>query len=214
MAYDFNGSTQYLGISSAVSTVVPVTMACWFNTRNNSLAQNLISINSSTSDNRLVLQCRGDVANDPIRVQVNGNGSTNTDTTTGYSTNVWTHACGVFSAANNRSAYINGGSSATNTFSLSPSGLNQTSIASQRFQAFPDGISFFDGLIAEVGIWNVALTTSEILSLSKGITCDNVRPQSLVFYAPLVRNLVDLKGGLTITNNNTATTAAHPRVYL
>ena len=45
------------------------------------------------------------------------------------------------------------------------------------------------------------------------MTCDKVRPQSLVFYAPLVRNLQDVKGGLTISNNNTATVAVHPRVY-
>ena len=66
---------------------------------------------------------------------------------------------------------------------------------------------------AEVGIWNVALTAAEIASLAKGMTCDKVRPQSLVFYAPLVRDLIDVKGGLTITNNNTATVANHPRVY-
>ena len=67
--------------------------------------------------------------------------------------------------------------------------------------------------MAEVGIWNVALTAEEIASLADGFTCDKVRPQSLVFYAPLVRDLIDHKGGLTITNNNTATVAAHPRVY-
>ncbi len=70
-----------------------------------------------------------------------------------------------------------------------------------------------NGLIAEVGLWNVALTAEEIASLAKGMTCDKVRPQSLVFYAPLVRNLVDAKGGLTITNNNSATVANHPRIY-
>ena len=70
-----------------------------------------------------------------------------------------------------------------------------------------------DGRIAEVGIWNAALTQPEIASLANGMTCDKVRPQSLVFYAPLIRTLQDLKGGLTITNNNTATVADHPRVY-
>ena len=74
-------------------------------------------------------------------------------------------------------------------------------------------IQYMNGQIAEVGIWNAALTAAEVASLAKGMTCDKVRPQNLVFYAPLVRNLVDVKGGLTITNNNTATVAAHPRVY-
>ena len=67
--------------------------------------------------------------------------------------------------------------------------------------------------MAEIGIWSAALSAAEIASLAKGMTCDKVRPQSLVFYAPLVRDLIDQKGGLTITNNNGATVAAHPRVY-
>lgn len=72
---------------------------------------------------------------------------------------------------------------------------------------------YTNGLIAEVGIWNAALTAAEIASLAKGMTCDKIRPQSLVFYAPLVRDLIDAKGGRTITNNNGATVANHPRVY-
>lgn len=70
-----------------------------------------------------------------------------------------------------------------------------------------------NGRIAEVGVWNVALSAQEIASLADGMTCDKVRPQNLVFYAPLVRDLIDYSGGLTITNNNTATVANHPRVY-
>ena len=72
---------------------------------------------------------------------------------------------------------------------------------------------FYNGQAAEVGIWNVALTDAEIASLADGMTCDKVRPQSLVFYAPLIRDLQDVRGGLTITNNNGATVANHPRVY-
>jgi hypothetical protein len=72
---------------------------------------------------------------------------------------------------------------------------------------------FANCLIAEVGIWNAALTADEIASLADGMTCDKVRPQSLVFYVPLVRDLQDVRGGLSITNNNTATVANHPRVY-
>lgn len=74
-------------------------------------------------------------------------------------------------------------------------------------------LTFYNGQAAEVGIWNAALTDAEIASLAAGMTCDKVRPQSLVFYAPLVRDLSDHKGGLTITNNNGATVANHPRVY-
>jgi hypothetical protein len=121
----------------------------------------------------------------------------------------------VFASSTSRTAYINGGSSGTNTTSVVPSLLNRTNIGVQFLQnaGGTSGISFANGRVAECGIWNAALTAAEVASLAKGMTCDKVRPQSLVFYAPLVRDLIDQKGGLTITNNNGATVANHPRVY-
>ena len=71
---------------------------------------------------------------------------------------------------------------------------------------------FFNGVVSEVGIWKAGLTDAEILSLSRGFTADQIRPQSLSFYAPLVRNFQDVRGGLAITNNNGATVATHPRI--
>lgn len=69
-----------------------------------------------------------------------------------------------------------------------------------------------NGTISEAAAWNAALTMAEISALSKGFTADQIRPQSLVFYAPLIRNLQDVRGGRTITNNNGATVAVHPRI--
>lgn len=43
----------------------------------------------------------------------------------------------------------------------------------------------FDGLIAEVGIWNIALSTSEFLALARGISPQLIRPASLKGYWPL-----------------------------
>ena len=84
-------------------------------------------------------------------------------------------------------------------------------IAARRLRGSIGG--YYDGVVAEVGVWNAVLTAAEVASLAKGMTCDKVRPQSLVFYAPLIRDLIDAKGGLTITNNNGATVANHTRVY-
>jgi len=49
--------------------------------------------------------------------------------------------------------------------------------------------------------------------LSKGYIPQFVRPEKLQFYAPLVRDLTDIRKGVTITNNNTATVIQHPRMY-
>ena len=72
---------------------------------------------------------------------------------------------------------------------------------------------FLSGTISEAAIWSVALTDAEIASLAKGFSPRRIRPQSLVFYAPLLRNLQDLRKGLALTAVNSPTVANHPRVY-
>ncbi len=168
------------------------------------------------NEERFLLQAAGHIAGDPVATNYIDQSATGfrADTTSGFSSNTWTHACGVHASASSRTAYVNGGSSGSNTSvaTLSNTGINSVLVGAQSNLTFPT-TSYTSGFIAEVGIWNAALTAGEIASLAKGMACDKVRPQSLVFYAPLVRNLVDPRGGITITNNNGATVANHPRVY-
>ena len=141
-----------------------------------------------------------------------GSGVTRRDSSTATS-NAWQHYCGTFSPNDYPYVYLNG--SVSNS---SPQGSLNTAIHSGTADLAIGGSSnglggYVTGDIAEVGIWNAALTAAEIASLAKGMTCDKIRPQNLVFYAPLVRDLTDQKGGLAITNNNSATVANHPRIY-
>jgi hypothetical protein len=126
----------------------------------------------------------------------------------------WFHAAfsSTSASTNDMKIYANG-TQGTNQIS----GNSPDSVATP-FQTFTTGArvgpgAYADSDIAEVGIWSVALTAAEIASLAKGMTCDKIRPQSLVFYTPLVRDLNDQKGGIAITNNNGATVANHTRVY-
>jgi hypothetical protein len=214
MAYDFNGSTQYLNTASAPVTVAPLTFACWFYPDTDTQAQAVMSItdNTETNSNRFGMFIQGATAGDPLQIFAQSPSATGAITSTaGFTASTWNHACGVFESTTSRTVYLDGANSATNNTSVTPSGVDRIRIAGR----FNNGIAgaYFDGLIAEVGIWNAALTAAEVASLAKGMTCDKVRPQSLVFYAPLVRNLQDVRGARAITNNNTATVANHPRVY-
>jgi hypothetical protein len=212
MAYEFNGTNQYLSTASAPATAVPLTLACWFYPYTITANYILFQITDGTDLNRFGLGALGGISGDPIRAFVTGSPvAAEIDSTTGFVSNSWQHACGVFSQNNSRTVYLNAANSATNTTLTTPSGLNKVEIAFRTASGVP-GL-FLNGRLAEVGIWNAALTSAEIASLAKGMTCDKVRPESLVFYAPLVRDLQDISGGLTITNNNSATVATHPRVY-
>jgi hypothetical protein len=219
MAYDFNGSNQSATATSSPVTTEPLTIAAWFKSDVNNARTVIVSLGDTTGSGAnaqpfWALVEDGTKAGDPICATAYSTlGSTNEATSTsGFVTGTWYHGCAVFTSLSRRTIYLNGGSSATNTTALGSrvQSIDKTAIGCL---ARSTNSAFYNGQIAEVGIWNTDLTAAEIASLADGMTCDKVRPQSLVFYAPLVRDLIDVKGGLTITNNNTATVANHPRVY-
>ena len=214
MAYEFNGTSQYLNTASAPVTAAPLTLACWFYPNNVANNMVLMSVpdNAEVNSNRFFLFANGNAAGDPIEAGAQGGATIGVAATTaGFTANNWNHACGVFTSTSSRTSYLNGGSAGTNTTTVTPSGVDRVRVAA-RFSGGNAGL-YLSGRLAEIGIWNAALTAAEVAALADGMTCDKVRPQSLVFYAPLVRSLQDVRGGLTITNNNTATVANHPRVY-
>jgi hypothetical protein len=208
MAYEFAAaSSQYLSSNNPVSAA-PLTVAAWARVNNTIGNKVIVSLNQNSGTDRFVLY----VGNAVLYWFVNSSsGFGQAASSTNVSANNWFHACAVETSSNNRAIYLNGGSVGTNTATRTPLNINAVNIGVDRNNN--TNVSLMSGLIAEVGIWNAALTAAEVASLAKGMTCDKVRPQSLVFYAPLVRDLIDAKGGLTITNNNGATVANHPRVY-
>jgi hypothetical protein len=216
MAYEFTAaSSQYLSTASSPVGAAPLTLACWFYPNTITANYALFQISDGNTTNRHGLAALGGVTGDPLRLYSDGTAggpaSGAVDSSTGFTASNWQHACGVVASSNSRTVYLNGGNNANNTTNVNNENINQINIATRPFNSV-NGL-FLDGRLAEVGIWNAALTADEIASLAKGMTCDKVRPQNLVFYAPLVRDLIDAKGGLTITNNNGAKVATHPRVY-
>jgi hypothetical protein len=124
----------------------------------------------------------------------------------------WHHACGVWSSAVNRAAFIDGGNKATNGTSVTPSGIAQTVIGQASFNT--------GGSISDVAIWNVALSDAEVLALARGMSPLFVRPSGLIAYWPLdtiasqglnrVRGTTDRT--LTVTQGAVAQASAGPPV--
>jgi len=210
MAFSFLATNSRYLRANAPLTGNPMTIGFWF--RSNGLNGCGVSIGDEGSQQRhniFVLPASGSVIN--AGSSNSGGTVASVNSTTTFTDGQWSHACGVYASDSSRTAFCNGGGAATNTTLIATTpGFVDLFVGTR---PSPNLGGFFTGDIAEVGIWNVALTAAEIASLAKGMTCDKVRPQSLVFYAPLVRNLQDAKGGLTITNNGGATVATHPRVY-
>ena len=217
MALTFaSASSQYLSQASALLTAVPLTAACWFNSDNDANEQNLFGIGDTGAANgdRFQMNIDGSAPGDPVTVITRAGGSAAiTTTTAAYSINTWHHACGVWAAIDSRTAYLDGGNSATNTTSRTPAGLDVTYIGARAAQT-PTG--FMRGRIAEVGLWNVVLDADEIAALAKAVSPLLIRPASLVAYWPLIGRYspeIDIVGGADMTLVNAPTNGDHCRIF-
>jgi hypothetical protein len=215
MAYLFNGSTQYLSTASSPASGSPMTIAAWV--RMTTAAGNsravTVGVNGGTHRNQVTFATNfgGQVQAVSVGTSVTASSLFQDTANSVVANGAMVHSCAVFESQSSRIVYANGTAGTQNTTNVGTQNTADTITVGAGW-ATTIG-TYHTGDIAEVGVWNVALTAAEVASLAKGVTCDRVRPQSLVFYAPLIRDLVDLRGGRAITNNNTATVSTHPRVY-
>lgn len=203
MARTFNGTSDY--VSAAITPTYPYSFACWFRTTNMTQTKPIIGFNNATGNRYDQIWFRGAVAGDPIDILSDaGAGQVITRSTAGTTTGVYHHACAVIASATSRTVYLDGGNSATTTTSVNPT-VDTFNVARWRES------DFFAGDCAEAALWTVALTADDVAALAKGISPLLVRPQSLRFYAPLIRETLDLKGVAITSSGSTGTD--HPRVY-
>ncbi len=210
MAYTFStASSRYLTTSSTPLTAAPLTLAAWFNFPSTGANQAIAGINSvgvaNTNSLRLVVNNLNQVT------AVTNAGANASSATPAATAGIWNHGCAVFAASNSRTAYLNGVAATANTSAFTPVSLSAIFVGANINGSTVAGQA--NGSIAEIGFWNIALSNAEIGSLASGVSPLLIRPQSLVFCAPLVRDLTDVRGGLPLTNVNGATVSAHPRVY-
>lgn len=213
MALDFDGTTAYLAASVAPVTNEGFTLAgwCWADATSGAhtvlaledpgVSPNSwsIGLNHSTTAARIF---KRDATSDNVN-----------DTTTSYSLGVWMHICGVFAADNSRSILLNGGGKNTGTTTITESGPpTAVTIGARRGSTT---LRFFDGKIAEVAIWNVALSDADVADLASGAAPDRIRSEALAAYWPLIgrrTNEIDMRGAAVLTATGSPSAYAHPRI--
>lgn len=209
-----DASSEYLNRTSAVVAAMPLSMAAWFYTNDAAAGQAVMSISRATGNVDGWSMILSGAASDQVNATSSSNGtSTSATTSSSWTADTWHHACCVFTSATSRASYLDGGGKGTGSTSNTPVGPNRTSIG-QRFSAGA-AATFMSGLVAEVGIWNIALDDADAAMLADGFSPLCVHPESLVAYWPLIgRNdpSRDLVGGAGLTWTNTPTVAAHPRI--
>lgn len=208
MAIDFTATTDRYEATGAAATDYPVSFACWFYADTLTAQRTLVCLGSSTGAANYALigaSSSGVVAQSLV------SGVTATATsTTAPSTATWHHAAGVFASSTDRRAFIDGGSKGTNATSNSwPSFINRTLIGQRRANgAYSQGM---DGRIMEAAIWNAELSDDDVYSLSRGYSPRFIVPKNLVFYAPMIRDVIDLARGRALTATGSQVVIEHTR---
>lgn len=206
MAYKFNGTSQYLKATYGTFSL-PLTIACWFY-RGSSGQGALVELGSDTSGDAFMIYDGGGffyaLSYDNPVIQQSG-------LSTSMKNNAWNHGVGVFTSTTLRTAYLNGIAGAASTSTSIVTGVDLIITGAQVVAGAYS--YYYPQSIAEVAIWDIDLTAAEVSSLAKGMSPSLVRPQNLIYYTPMIRDLNDLSGALSITNQNTATVSAHPKIY-
>ena len=203
-----DAASQSLYRTSAVVNALPITMACWFRSDDDTIRQGLVSLYVD-ANNYYVLEARGDVAGDKIYALVNDTGGAVSASMGPFGANTWNHGCAVFASTTNRQVYLDGVAGALSTTLKTPNTPTNTGIG--RIVTTP----YVSGRIAEVAIWNVALSENEIMMLAKGIAPLRIRGQNLKGYWPLYTSdrLIDYSGNQnTMIAVNSPVTAEPPPV--
>lgn len=203
------GDSDKIEYDFPVITVEPTTLACWARpTTDISVARTLVSVGNHLGAGFFRVGFTSTGPTVFLQKQANDGSNEVVNTSGTVSINNWYHCAAVFSSTTSRTVYRDGANSASGATLLGSAATGRTSIGIQAGNlASPRP---HNGMIAEVGIWDVALTPDEIISLAKGFCPRLIRTGNLVFYAPLVREINDMMG-LPIVDSGT-TYYEHPRI--
>lgn len=213
----FNGTTQYIRVSSCPVTVTPLTMSFWVKSpvlTNNTTYINLGStIASDFSCFQLVFV--GSWPQTEVTTSTASVDSLKASTLASVINTVY-HVCGVFTSTTSRTIYVNGSNSATDVTSCLPtsSSLNTTSIGVQMNEGVNTG--FVNANIYFAAIWNSALSASDVTSLSLGISPRKIQPSNLVRYSRMTGHNSpepDLMNSTGWTVTAAPTESANVRMY-
>jgi hypothetical protein len=196
-------SSQHLTVDADPIATETFTISLWFKLESRpGIDQTLIWFgDQDVEDNYYRVQY--DESADEIRVSRRNSGINHHTTTNfgGLSIGVWYNLIVANNATNDIDVWINNAGAGT-------SGINVTGLAANvdRFSVGGETdvsqADFFDGLIAEVAIWDIAnMSSAERSQLSDGDAAYAIRQSNLIRYWRLrgVSDLTDIIGGVTLT---------------
>lgn len=191
-------SSHALSAAAVPATAVPLTLAAWIKTDDNTKALNILQIRVAFTD---LFRLRTSIAGKVVAQTGQASVFVTATSTATLANNTWTHVAAVFATTASRIVYVSGVNSGSDSNSSTPSGVNTTDIGS----GSDTGATF---QVAWPAIWTAALSAGEIAALATGLDPRLLQTQraSLVDFWPLLGTSPELDV-ITAARNLTVTGA-------
>ena len=190
MSRVFDGTNDNCNaVIGSMPTAVPVTLSAW------------VKMDSSWATGTHTIVKIGDFDNykDFFRIQAfkNSGGTTRFEASSHHGSekraqhgssitaSQWYHICGVFTSTTSRQIYVDGVAGTENTATSEPDAADFSHLSVGASKASGSNSNFLYGKVAEVAIWNVALSTTEIDKLKNGSCALFVKEENLKGYWPI-----------------------------
>ena len=126
----------------------------------------------------------------------------------------WQHGRFDVQSSTSRIAYLNGGNAGTAAAPVTPAAAITGISIGAGYGA--SGIGYFNGRLAEVGVWDAALTAADAASLARGVSPLFIKRNNLVAYWPIIGRAspdVDVTGGVGLSIFGGPPAAPHCRMF-
>ena len=212
MSVDYNGTSDVSKSSASPVSATAFTMCAWVYSDTTSGTRYAFGLQNPSNSHGWRLGFNGTA----INLQCVGASSQNTPVSSAAASGQWMHLGMVCGAVNSRIIYKNGVSIGTGTASIAPSGVNQIRIGAGT-NSSGTAVSFWNGRVAAVCLWNAALTASEMASLGAGAFPLSIRSASVRSWHPLggfyPHDVNDYWNGGYNLDSIPAASGQEPRIY-
>lgn len=203
------GGTAFIDGTMSAGFSYPFTVNFWFYPTYG-VGVNTMVVLHNTSDDQAF---RCNINASTVRVQFVANDGTiaNAVSSASYTASAWNMFTGLATSTTNRSVYVNNDGIGSNSTSKNPT----TPTAWGLGGSWAGGVAvpIYEGRLAEFAIWNDILTADERSSLYTGAKPSSIRPQNLKVYAPLVRDVYEMRETTTSISVTDTTIDEHVRRY-
>ncbi len=199
------GSSNLIDLGSPGISSYPFSMVGWFRVPDVNALLELMELSDSGSNDHHRLQWNGHLANDyaAARSDDHNGGAVATSSIT-MTPNVWHHVAGVWVSSTKRTVYLDGGNSGTSTVNRVFGSMDTLTVGES------SGSDDID--IAEIGVFDDELTTTEIALLAQGLPVLCLERTNLVKHLSCIRQLNHPAWKAAASHSGSLSVVNHPPI--